>query len=148
MSEQIVETKVEKAAPSPQPAFNYADLTAFLDKYFENKTQAQQKAEQVLDKIETDGLTNNSSLQEVESWEEGLKSLEKEFAKTIDKIRDLLDYDDYGNVEFDSNYNTDKIKKYRQFWLHAHLLGGEKMAKLMIDRIRRSRKDYSIFQKI
>lgn len=154
MSEQILEPQVQPKAgesvgkTAPQPTFNYGELTTFLDKYFEGKAQAQQKADQVLQNINSnDSMMNNglSVSQPVESWQQGLNALTDELAKTIDTIRDLLDYDDYDNAAFDHRLNADSMKKKRQFWLHSHLLGGKKMAEMLVDKIRRGKKDYAIF---
>lgn len=155
MSEQAVEQQVQPKAgefeASSQPNINYAELTAFLDKYFENKIQTQQKVDQAMQHLNaSNSVMDNSNLsmqKPLERWEDGLSYLKGELAQTIDRIKDLLNYEDYDSAAFDSNFGGDLIKKYRQFWLHANILGGEKMADMMVDRIRRSRKDYTIFNK-
>lgn len=151
MAEQVTESQVQPKAEgpgvdtSPQPTINYAELTAYLDKYIDAKLQTHQKVAQTLQQISPG--SNALNPQEEGSWEEGLNSLKSQLAKTLDVIKDLLDYDDYDNAAFDERYNSNAIKRTRQFWLHAHTLGGEKMANMLVDKIRRTKKDYTIFNK-
>lgn len=143
-------TEVKKVSPLEE-----IDKDAFfnlLNEYFEKKQAQKQPIRDMLDEADRFSRAEAQLVKQpgeypADPWERGLERSTKEFVKSIDRIKKMLDYEEYESGLFNQMNNGEKFERYRRFWANAYNLGGEKMAEVFIDRVRKEQKHFRLMDK-
>lgn len=152
VQEEQPKKEVEVKKVSPLEGIDKDAFFSLLNEYFEKKQAQKQPIREMLDEADRFSraeaqLVKQPNEHGADPWERGLEHSTKEFIKSVNRIKKMLDYEEYESGLFNQMNNGEKFERYRRFWANAYNLGGEKMAEVFIDKVRREQNQFKLMNK-